>query len=66
MDDFCHQIFDTYYSCTGAVKPDNEAKFDHRYMRLTLFPGSSAPEQEIELVRVERAWYFFSHENPQK
>ena len=27
------------------------------------FPGSSAPEREIELVHAERAWYFFSREH---
>ena len=30
------------------------------------FPGSSALEHSIELVHVERAWYFFSCENPQR
>ena len=30
------------------------------------FPGSSAPEQEIEFIHAERAWYFFSCENPQR
>ena len=25
---------------------------------LASFPGSSAPEQEIELVHAERTWYF--------
>ena len=33
---------------------------------LASFPGSSAPEREIELVHVKRAWYFFSHENHQR
>ena len=23
------------------------------------FPGSSAPERDIEVVHVEKAWYFF-------
>ena len=26
---------------------------------LALFSGSSTPEQEIELMHAERAWYFF-------
>ena len=30
------------------------------------FPGSSAPEREIELVHAERAWYLFSRENPHR
>ena len=29
---------------------------------LASFPGSSALECEIEVVQVERAWYFFSLE----
>ena len=31
----------------------------------SLVPGSSAPEHDIEVVHAERAWYFFSHEDPQ-
>ena len=34
--------------------------------KLASFPGSSAPEREIEFIRAERAWYFFSRENPQR
>ena len=30
------------------------------------FPGSSAPEHDIEVVHAERAWYLFSRENPQR
>ena len=33
---------------------------------LASFPGSSAPEREIEFMHVEKAWYFFSRENPQR
>ena len=33
---------------------------------LASFPGSSAPEREIEVVHAERAWYLFSRENPQR
>ena len=32
--------------------------------RVASFPGSSAPEQEIEFRHAERAWYIFSCENP--
>ena len=31
------------------------------HFELASFPGSSAPERNIELVHVERAWFFFSH-----
>ena len=34
--------------------------------KAALFPGSSTPEREIELMHAERAWYFFSHENLQR
>ena len=30
------------------------------------FPGSSAPERDIEVVHAERAWYLFSRESPQR
>ena len=33
---------------------------------LASFPGSSAPEQEIEFIHAERAWYLFSREKHQR
>ena len=43
-----------------------ELNFSFCARRLTSFPGSSALEQKIEFIRVERLWYFFSRENPQR
>ena len=38
----------------------------HEEKLVASFPGSSAPEQEIEFMHVERVWYYFSRENPQR
>ena len=43
-----------------------ELNFSFCARRLTSFPGSSALERKIEFIRVERLWYFFSRENPQR
>ena len=36
------------------------------YPPLASFPGSSAPERNIEVLHAERAWYLFSREHHQR
>ena len=38
----------------------------HKGNELASFPGSSAPERDIEVVHAERAWYLFSREHRQR
>ena len=54
----------------GMRLPQIHTMFVHYTVESTVipasFPGSSAPEQEIELIHAERAWYIFSREKPSK
>ena len=52
--------------CWEEMKEYKWAESEVLYMMIASFPGSSAPEREIEFIHAERAWYFFSRENPQR
>ena len=45
---------------------EHKAKSKRQPVKLASFPGSSAPERDIEVVHAERAWYLFSREKGQK
>ena len=49
-----------------SLADELEKKYKGNGTSLASFPGSSALEREIEFIHAERAWYFFSRENPQR
>ena len=61
-----HQLLLSHLVENSCKKPQTVSLYHTYCGRLALFPGSSAPEREIEFMYVERAWYFFSRENPQR
>ena len=69
MQDVWHKqvtFFPSRQPCLVPRQCDSKNWRRERPDSIASFPGSSAPEREIELVHAERAWYFFSRENPQR
>ena len=55
-----------YEDLTHSQPLQAKVKFARHSFPLALFPSFSALEREIEVVRAERAWYFFSRKNSQR